>query len=1083
MFQEDSNKYFYYKLFSEQTTESSLKTVKQYIAPSQDNNHFLEEKIRNFWQLNNISEKIKKLTETNKKFTLASGPPFASGSPHYGHLLNIAFKYNDINNQSALGKQINMPFGYDCHGLPSESKIDQTLNEPSDTISIEKYIETGVKIVSDCITQWDTWTDKILSPYVPSKTYKTMDYDYMKSVISQFLIINNNNLISRKYMVLPFSTKFATPLSNSEATENYRNVVCDSIYIKFKLVNKLPTIPGVYPDKKNIYVLVWTTTPWTLPANMALCVNNNIEYVVLEFKNEYIICSKSLFENETFFYYEEYEYIISFHGDNLINIEYEPLYNCNPTHTYKITEDNYVYEESGTGIVHIAPAHGEDDLRICINNKIITHESIFICVNTNGTYNNKFPAYENKLVLDCCDDIINELGDIIYKVHKINHRIAYCPRSDTQLVSLVSREWFLDVSNESFKTKLHERSSQVEWFPEQNGLKHSIENSPDWCLSRDRTFGPPLPIWISDDGNEVFIPNSMSEIEEQYRLQYNEDLDSLYLHKLKKITFSSKERKGSLKLCNKVFDCWFESACMPNAINGYPFKTTQFAKSSDLVIEGKDQVTRGWFIKQLIISIALNAPIPFKKVLAHGFVLAENGQKMSKRLQNYPDPAKLEKDYGVEVILMYLKSSTAINGESMSFCEKDLKEIVRSIHIPLRNAVKLLCDNIRFYKSCYNGDINYVNIPNNIMDSWILKEILEFKSELIKNTNLYKYDLILKSTQKFVHLLTNVYIKLNRPRLSGQCAQEDFKNSLSVLKTVLYYLTVCFRTFAPYLSEEIYQKVGDIKNNESVMLTRYDMIPNSIDDLFDNNSYQLIVMFQDITAHLLRERDKYHIQLVKTLKQITIIFQDKYLVKMMQKYFTTYFKISLNVTNIEFYYEKIKPDYIVEFDFNYQKDTGRKFGRISKKLIELVKLNLDETIKNGIISYEDHTFVIGEEIKINIKLSEEWIKLCDSSYFKFKFNSILDDYAYTIGLITRKIQEFRAELGLQRWNKIRIHLTSQNIDFYEFLFKSIGDYSKLQETSIVVDHWWEDYSKYRIKHVSITDSSDEKSFRIGIEYL
>lgn len=1072
----------YHQLSNEWSVNSRINVI---TSVSEISNNEKESEIREFWKSSQISEKISKLRKSNEVFTLNSGPPFATGSPHYGHLLNIALKITEVFNQSALGMRVNMPFGYDCHGLPTEQRIEQILRETSKSISTDKYIKTGVKLVSDYISTWDKWTNKLLSPVGISKSYKTMDFDYMRSVLEQFLQINKNGHISRKYMVLPFSTQFSTPLSNSEATENYKEISCNSIYIKFKLVNKLPP---VFTNLVNIYALVWTTTPWTLPANMALCVHPTFEYSILKVENEYFVCAKSVLEDGYFFNEVKFEIIGNIMGSELVNIEYEPIFDFIPSHNYKITSDEYVQDDSGTGIVHIAPAHGEDDLRICIKNNICTHDSIFICVNPDGTYNKQFSPYENQSVFESSDKIITDLGNTIFKTYKIKHRIAFCPRSDTQLLSLVSREWFLTVSDSSFKSKLHERSSYVEWCPEQSGLKYSIENSPDWCLSRDRTFGPPLPVWISDDGDELCIPQSITEIEAQYRIQYNEEISSLYLNELQKITFPSNQGKGNLKLCNKVFDCWFESACMPNAINGYPFKTTQFAEPVNLVIEGKDQVTRGWFIKQLILSIALGAPIPFKKVVAHGFVLAEDGQKMSKRLQNYPDPNELEKEYGLEVILMYLKSSTAIKGESMNFCEKDLKEIVRSIHIPLRNAVKLLCDNIRFYKSCdthgnKSDEIVYVSTADNIMDSWILKEILQFKKEFIENMTLFKYDLIFKCTQRFVHLLTNVYIKLNRPRLSGQCTQEDFKNSLSILKTVVYYFTVCFRTFAPYLCEEIYQKVGNIHRVESVMLTTYDMIPDIINDSFGINSYELILMFQEITGQLLKERDQKHIQLIKTLKQITIILPNMYLTKMMRKYFSSYFKISLNVTTIDFYYKKINPDHLVEFDFNWQQDTGKKYGRISKKLVAHIQSNLQDTIKNGMIEYNGIQFVIGEEIKINQKMSDDWIKLSNSEYFTYHVDCILDEYAYTIGLITKKIQEFRAELSLHRWNKIKIHLTSLDLQMNEFLLKTIGDYSKLQETTIVIDNWWVTHVSYKIKHVVINDLFGKKYFRIGIEYL
>lgn len=784
-----------------------------------------EEEILEFWEKNKIFEQSLELNKDKPRFTFYDGPPFATGLPHYGHLLAGTIKDVVTRFAHQTGHHVERRFGWDCHGLPVEYEIDQTLGikGPEDVakMGIEAYNAECRKIVMRYSSEWVRIVKRMGRWIDFENDYKTMYPEFMESVWWVFKQLYEKDLVYKGFKVMPYSTACATPLSNFESGQNYKEVSDPSVIVSFPILDS-----DGKPTNKNL--LAWTTTPWTLPSNLALCCNSDLDYVEVEdIKTNIIyICLEArlefVFKKN---YQSTYKILRKFKGSELKGIKYEPLFDYfkkfeKEYGAFRVLTDSYVSAESGTGIVHQAPYFGEDDNRVCLANGIIKKDGDTVCpIDEKGRFIEPVNEFVGQYIKDADKSIMKNLRQRgrLFKDATVNHNYPFCWRSDTPLIYRAVPSWFIRV--EQFREKLLEKNSSTYWVPDyvkERRFANWLKDARDWAVSRNRYWGTPIPIWISEDQQEVVCIGSIEELEKLSGVKVND----LHREVVDKITIPSQQGKGLLKRVPEVFDCWFESGSMPYAQQHYPFenpKTFEQSFPADFIAEGIDQ-TRGWFYTLLVISTALFDKPPFKNLIVNGLVLASDGQKMSKRKKNYPDSTEIMGKYGADALRLYLITSPAVRAENLRFREEGVKDILKDVLIPWYNAFKFFNQNYQMYELDNKKPFVVINLEDlqldNIMDSWIIsytQSLVKFVVEEMNRYHLYK---VVPKLVKFVDDLTNWYVRMNRQRLKGQGGEMDSRTALSVLYHVLLHMIRIMSSFTPFITELLYKELRKLMPNE-----------------------------------------------------------------------------------------------------------------------------------------------------------------------------------------------------------------------------------------------------------------------------
>lgn len=683
-----------------------------------------EEKILAFWNEINAFHTSLELSKDRPVFSFYDGPPFATGLPHYGHLLAGTIK--DIVTRYAhnTGHYVERRFGWDCHGLPVEHEIDKKLGiKGKDDVlkmGIDKYNAECRSIVMRYSKEWETTVSRMGRWIDFENDYKTLNLSFMETVWWVFKQLYDKGQVYRGYRVMPFSTACNTPLSNFEATQNYKDVSDPAVTVSFPLV-----------DEPETSILAWTTTPWTLPSNLALCVNPDFEYLKIkdgESGKQYIILEKRLDALYKDPKKAKCTVLSKMKGSDLKGKRYVPLfpYFASRTESFKIVTDNYVTDDSGTGIVHQAPAFGEDDHRVCLAHGIIRVDEEVPCpVDEKGCFTEAVTDFAGMYVKEADKAIQKHLKtlDRLAKQSTLVHSYPFCWRSDTPLLYKAVPSWFIRVQN--VREKLMANNLKSRWVPDfvqEKRFHNWLENARDWNVSRNRYWGTPIPLWVSEDFQEVVCVGSVKELEE---LSGVTGITDIHRDKIDHITIPSKMGKGVLRRVEEVFDCWFESGSMPYAQQHYPFENkAKFEKSfpADFIAEGLDQ-TRGWFYTLLVLSTHLFDQPPYKNLIVNGLVLAADGKKMSKRLKNYPEPTAVLNSYGADALRLYLINSPVVRAETLKFKEDGVKEVVSKVLLPWYNAFKFFMNQVALLKK--EMGIEFVHDPakvgrSNVMDKWIL---------------------------------------------------------------------------------------------------------------------------------------------------------------------------------------------------------------------------------------------------------------------------------------------------------------------------------------------------------------------------
>jgi len=843
-----------------------------------------EEKIIELWKQLDVFKTCLKQSKGKPRYSFYDGPPFATGLPHYGHILAGTIKDIVTRYAHQQGYHVERRFGWDCHGLPVEYEIDKTLGikGPQDVakMGICKYNNECRKIVMRYASEWETIVGRLGRWIDFQNDYKTLYPWFMESVWWVFKELFVKGLVYRGVKVMPYSTACNTPLSNFESGQNYKEVVDPAVIVSFPLVGE-----------EDTQLLAWTTTPWTLPSNLSLCVNSNLKYVKVKdhASGKVFILMESrltaLYKKE-----DQYTVLTEFKGSSLKGKRYRPLFpyfvHMEEKGAFQVLVDDYVSEESGTGIVHQAPYFGEEDYRVCLAAGIISRDQDMICpVDASGCFTAPVMDFIGQHVKDADKNIIKWLkeADRLVNSSTVKHSYPFCWRSETPLIYKAVPSWFVRV--EQLSNDLLKSSQKTYWVPEfvkEKRFGNWIREARDWAISRNRYFGTPIPLWISPDGEEIVCVGSIGELQELTGVK----VDDLHRENIDHLTIPSKRPDHPpLQRVSEVFDCWFESGSMPYAQMHYPFEhTKEFEESfpADFIAEGIDQ-TRGWFYTLLVISTALFNKPPFKNLIANGLVLASDGQKMSKSKKNFPDPMEVVHKFGADALRLYLINSPVVRAENLRFKEEGVREVLKDVLLPWYNAYRFLFQSLdrliredEVSKFEFDETAPLDAFSKNLMDSWILSCTQSLLAFVKKEMAAYRLYTVVPRLVKFIDNLTNWYVRMNRKRLKGEGGVQDCHHALLTLYHVLYSVVRVMAPFTPFLTEHVYRNLRHFLKADAIMdSVHYLMLPEPRSDLIHEDIERAVSCMQSVIDLGRVIRDRKTIPVKYPLPEVVVIHQDE----------------------------------------------------------------------------------------------------------------------------------------------------------------------------------------------------------------
>ncbi len=766
------------------------------------------------WKKDRTFEKSVENRSVDNQYVFYDGPPFITGVPHHGTLLGSIVKDVIPRYQTMKGKRVERVWGWDCHGLPAEVYTEKKLGikdrrDIGTKISLETYIKAARENMVQTSSLWNDTIDRIGRWVDMDNAYKTMDKEYMESIWWAFKELYKKGKIYEGERVLMYCVRDATPLSKAEVTMDsgtYKEVTDPSVYVKFKL-----------EGEENTYLLAWTTTPWTLPANTALAVNNDLIYTKVKIGDEYLIIARDLLEKVLVDDKKqpiEYDFITEFDGSDLVGKSYHPVIpNVDTETSHKIWHGAYVSTESGTGIVHTAPAYGEEDFTLSQENKIpVVH-----VLDESGFYTSG--KWEGQNIWDVNKIIAKDLhasGDV-WKIDYYRHTYPHCHRCDTKLIYRAHPSWFFDVQGQKY-LMLDKNSEQINWFPDhlkEGRFRKNIEQAPDWNLSRDRFWATAMPVWegVDSDGEKHrIVVGSYAELKELSGVE----LEDYHRPWVDDIEF---DKDGvHYKRIDKVLDGWFESGSMPFAQFHYPFENKEKFEANfpgDFIVEYIGQV-RAWFYYMHVVSMGLFGESSFKNVITTGVVAGNDGRKMSKSYNNFTDPNELMDKFSADSLRFLLLSSPLLNGEDFALHDKDVGDVARKISM-----IWNMYDFFTMYAEVDGWE--YAKYPENILnelenplDIWIVSRLHQLIEIVEKNMDEYNIPDAMNPILPFLDDASNWFVRRSRRRFWKSEDDGDKDSAYKTLHYVLLRLSYLMAPFTPFLAEELYHNLtGD---NESIHL-------------------------------------------------------------------------------------------------------------------------------------------------------------------------------------------------------------------------------------------------------------------------
>ncbi|MCR4256463.1 MAG: isoleucine--tRNA ligase [Candidatus Uhrbacteria bacterium] len=777
----------------------------------------IEEEIASYWKKHDIFRRSIEERPLSKGYAFYDGPPFATGMPHFGHLLQSAIKDVVPRYWTMKGYRIPRVWGWDCHGLPVESLIQKELKlagKPAiEAYGVDAFNRACAASVLKYADEWKRYVERIGRWVEFDNAYKTMDHSYVESVWWAFAELWKKKLVYKGLRVSFFSPFNGTPLSNMEvAMENsYVDAEDPSIIVKFPVLGE--------PDT---FFLAWTTTPWTLPANVALAVHPDETYVKVRVygrKETYWFAEKLTSKVLREFFplekdQEDFEVIEKRHGSGLVGMGYEPPFTMDvaaferltrkPGETlHKVIAMDYVTTEDGTGIVHTAPAFGEEDFRASTERKL----PVIVTLDDNGKHLPGVPVVAGMGFLESNAPIIEDLQNRgrLYRSETINHSVAIFARNNTRLIYKAQDAWYVNVTR--LKPKMRKTAEKINWHPasfKEGRFGKGIETAPDWCISRSRFWGAPLPVWTNADGSDVRVFGSVAGLEKAIGKKIDMK-DPMALHRpwIDELTFKN-DAGEEMRRIPDVFDCWFESGSMPYASGHYPFENKKWFDANfpaDFIAEGQDQ-TRGWFYNLHVLSTALFGKPAFRDVVCTGLVLAEDGRKMSKSLNNYPDPWDVLTKHGADALRFYLVSSPVVEADAVNFSERDLQNLVRGF-------LNLFWNVKTFYATYAEGGSIRLAKPRSahVLDRWMFARLHATIDEVTKAMDAYELARAARPLRGFIEDLSTWWLRRSRDRIKSENVF-DRKDALRTLLEILLETAKLLAPFTPFIAEKVYLDIG-----------------------------------------------------------------------------------------------------------------------------------------------------------------------------------------------------------------------------------------------------------------------------------
>ncbi len=976
----------------------------------------MEERILDFWKENDIFKKSIESRPEDNEFSFYDGPPFATGLPHYGHLVPGTIKDIIPRYRTMKGQRVVRNWGWDCHGLPVENLMKKKLGISSakeiQEYGVENYNNQCRASVLQFTNEWKHTITRMGRWVDFDHGYKTMDKSFMESIWWVFKTLYDKGLIYKGYNILPYSPGLGCPLSNMEVNlGGYKDVTDPAITVRFKV-----------RDMENTYFLAWTTTPWTLPSNLALALGPEIDYVLILDKatgDKYYLGQSRLEA-----YYKDpssYEILEHHKGSELKGMRYEPLFDyfadLYDKGAFVTVLGDYVTTVDGCGIVHTAPGFGEDDYNVLKGTGI----PVVCPIDDECKFTDEVPDYKGVFVKDADKAIIARLKEEGKLVKKENylHSYPFCWRTGTPLIYRAMDCWYVDV--QKIKGRMVANNQKITWIPEH--LKDGrfgkwLEGARDWAISRNRFWGNPIPVWKCDGSDYVEVMGSIAELEEKC----GQKVDDIHKHNVDKLTWPSPDGKGTMRRVPDVLDCWFESGSMPYAQLHYPFENKErFARTfpADFICEGLDQ-TRGWFYTLTIMASALFDEPAFKHCVVNGIILAEDGEKMSKSKGNFTDPMLLVNQYGADALRFALMNSAAVHADDLKFSDQMVKDVLKSIILPLWNA--------------YSFFVTYANIDGyvpsetpfeqlkNPLDRWMISTLEALTCEMDDALDKYDIQRACTSLLRFMDSLNNWYIRRSRRRFWKSENDGDKKMAYDTLYKVLVTFVKLACPILPFICEEIYQNLRSKDDPESVHLCTYPKYDASHRDYALERMMELTVQAITMGRSLRSANNLKNRQPLKKLFLVDRNDQDRKILNDMASIIAE----ELNVKAVEIHGDESSlVDYTAKANF---KVLGSKLGKAMKDVaskIQAFKSDSIATILEGMkhkVEYGDGQSIdIGKDDLVIQRNEKENLKILNEGELTVGFDTEVTESLLHEGIardVVRSIQTMRKDMGLDVSDRI-----------------------------------------------------------------
>ncbi|MBR0032307.1 MAG: isoleucine--tRNA ligase [Treponema sp.] len=1052
-----------------------------------------EEIVLKFWEENKTFEKSVQQRDKAEEFVFFDGPPFATGLPHFGHFIPSTIKDIIPRYQTMKGKKVERRFGWDCHGLPVENLIEKELGINSkheiEALGVDKFNDkckaSVLKYTSEwrkTITRMGRWVDF-------DHDYKTMNPEYMESIWWVAKSLWEKGLIYEGQYILPYCPRCATVLSTHELAQGYKDVNDQTVTVRFKITKAPDGVKDENMANGKTYFLAWTTTPWTLPSNLGLCMGPEIDYVKILDKasgDYYIFAEARLgayYKNP-----DEYEIVYRHKGKEFVGAEYEPLFpyfeNLKDAATcaeisgqkcekgaFRMFNADYVSTEDGTGIVHIAPSFGEDDNKIFRGSGVPNVQPI----DAECKFTKEVPEYEGRFVKDCDKDIIARLkseGKLVKK-DQVLHSYPHCWRCGSPLIYRGIGSWFVKVADHH--DALLRANSQIKWQPahiKEGRFGKWLAGSRDWAVSRNRYWGNPIPIWKCDDADckHSVCVGSRKELKDLSGV-YPDDLHKQFVDK---ITFKCpKCGKGTMRRIPEVFDCWFESGSMPYAQQHYPFENKEYFEQhfpADFISEGLDQ-TRGWFYTLTILASHLFDKPAFQNCIVNGLVLASDGRKMSKSLRNYTDPVEAINKFGADALRLFLTHSAVVRADDLRYSDEGVKEVVKNILIPLWSGYSFFVTYANIDKYTCTGKIDFTKLSNPL-DAWIVSVAQKMIQDVTAALDDYDLSSAIDPLINFIDQLNNWYIRRNRRRFWKSENDNDKAEAYESLYYALKTFALCAAPFVPFITEEMWQNLKTSEDKESVHLADFPVYNAALRN--ENLEFRMATIQKAVSMGR-NLRNKYELKNRQPLSSVQLVTRNSDERKVLEEMKDTIAE-ELNVKSVVFHERE---DELVEYKAKANFRTlGKELGSKMKAAAIVIQSLSTEQIEKIIVGEPVSIDVDGQSVELNSekviveRFEKENLKVVNDGTLTVALDTKITDELKKEGYVRdliRGIQNLRKESGFEVTDRINLSLYGDDVlkSSYEMFI------SLISSETLAVSVQWSDSAKIAIE-------SEDKQWRASV---